>query len=288
MRKVRSSWAGKKVYDWKNYLIPARPSRSELEIVEKYLRKLKKINATVRVAILGSTVEFRSLCHRYGTEVTLVEFSRKHYQILSRQPMKFTGSETLREEDWRTMGAGEKYDLVLGDLALNVVAREDIGRILRKLGRSLAEDGYCLLRTWVRTDDTRYDLRAVVARHRRKTPHVHFYTACVLPLHMCNYDFKRDSADYPAMMADLLRAYRAGLVRKSEYQYCRDRWKYEGSAFSIPKKSAVERLKRRYFKVCAIAYGTDCFRRWAPIYILRKRNEPPRTVWPSAKGAGPW
>jgi hypothetical protein len=272
MKKVRSSWAGKKVYDWRNYLSPARPSRSELRIVEKYLKKLKKINGMVRVAILGSTVEFRSLCHRYGAEVTLVEFSREFYSILSRQPMKFTGREEVREEDWRAMRAEAKYDLILGDLALNVVACKDIARILANLAGNLAEGGYCLLRSWVRADDTRYSLRAIVARHRRKTPHIHFYTACVIPLHMCNYDFKRDSADYLAMTANLLRACRAGLVRKSEYRFCRDRWKHEGSAFSIPKKSALERLNRRYFKVSAIRYGTDCFRRWAPVYVLRKKK----------------
>jgi SAM-dependent methyltransferase len=271
MRKVRSSWAGKKVYDWANYLVPARPSPSELEIVEQYLRRLIKTTQTVRVAILGSTVEFRSLCHRYRAEVTVVEFSRRHYQILSLQPMRFTGKETLREEDWRTMHSRTKYDLILGDLVLNVVARDDITKILRNLGRSLAEGGYCLLRTWVRTVDKKYDIRAVVANHRQKTPRINFYTACLLPLHMCNYDFKKDSADYPAMAANLLAAYRAGIVKKYEYQYCFNRWKFEGSAFGIPKKSAVERLKRRYFQIAAIRYGTDCFRRWAPVYVLKKK-----------------
>jgi len=260
------------VYDWRNYLIPARPSTSELQIVEKYLGRLRKKYGKVRAAILGSTVELRSLCHRFGAEVTVVEFSRRHYQILSRQPMRFTGAEVLREEDWRAMHAKEKYDLILGDLALNVVARADIDRILRNLGRNLSDVGYCVLRTWVRADDRRYDLRTVVDQHRRKTPRIHFYTACMLPLHMCNYDFKKDSADYPAMMANLLAACRAGLVTKSEYQYCHDRWKSEGSAFSIPRKSAVEQLMKRYFKVAAIRYGTDCFRRWAPVYVLKKKE----------------
>jgi len=272
MKMVRSSWAGKKVYDWKNYLAPARPSASELKIVEPYLKRLKQINGRVRVAILGSTVEFRSLCHRYGADVTIVEFSRRHYEILSRQPMKFIGSETLREEDWRAMHAKEKYDLILGDLVLNVVASNDIGGILRNLGRCLSKGGYCLLRTWVRADDRRYDLRTVVARHRRMTPRIHFYTACVMPLHMCSYDFKNDSADYPAMTANLLSAYRAGLVSKAEYQFCHDRWKFEGSAFSIPKKTTVERLIKKYFNIAAIRYGSDCYRCWAPVYVLKERG----------------
>jgi hypothetical protein len=269
MRKVRSSWAGRKVYDWKNYLAPARPSPSELKIVEEYLRRLTNKIARVRVLILGSTAEFRSLCHRYGVELAIVEFSQKHYQILSRQPMKYMGEEVVREEDWRTMRTRSKYDLILGDLALNVVARDDIPKILNNVANSLAAGGFCLLRTWVRRNDRTYDIREVVMQHRRITPRVHFYTACLIPLHFCNYDFKKDNANYPGMIANLRAAYRSRLVEESEYRFCSDRWKFEGPAFSIPKRSALERIQKRYFRAIEVKYGTDCFRSWAPIYVLR-------------------
>jgi SAM-dependent methyltransferase len=274
MRKVRSSWAGRKVYDWKNYLAPARPSPSELRVIEEYLKRLTGKTDRVRVLILGSTAEFRSLCHRYGVEVALAEFSRKHYHILSRQPMKYRGKEVVREEDWRSMRAKSKYDLILGDLALNVVARNDIPKILRNLSRSLAAGGYCILRTWVRSNDRSYDIQEVVTKHRQKTPQVHFYTACLIPLHFCSYDFKRDNADYPEMIVKLRAACRSRLVKKSEYRFCYDRWKLEGPAFSIPRRSTLEQVQKRYFREAEIKFGMDCFRHWAPIYVLRT----PRTV----------
>jgi len=270
--KVRSSWAGDKVNDWANYLTPARPSPSELRIIGHYIERLRRRRDVLRVAILGSTVEFRSLCHRNGADVTVIEFSRRHYRILSRQPMAHRGRETLREEDWRAMKAGRQYDLVLGDLVLNVVARSDIPRVLRNVARIVAAEGYCLLRTWVRADDRKYDLKAVVARHRRRTPRVHFYTACMLPLHMCDYDFRRDNADYPAMIRRLQEAYRAGIVTKGEYEYCRDRWRLEGSAFTIPRKAVLDRIKRRFFRIAGTRYGKDCYRDWAPIYVLQARQ----------------
>ena len=273
LRKVRSSWAGNKVNDWANYLPPARPSRSEVAIVDRYVDRLRRTRKSLRVAILGSTVEFRSLCHRRGADVTVIEFSREHYRILSRQPMKHRGQETLREEDWRKMKTDRKYDLILGDLVLNVVARRDIAHVLRNIGRSLVRDGVCLLRTWVRRNDRRHDLRTIVTQHRRRTPRTHFYTACMLPLHMCDYDFRRDSADYAAMTRRLFQAHRAGMVNQAEYQYCHDRWQLEGSAFTIPRRSVLERLKRRFFSIAAVHYGEDCYRRWAPIYVLRGKRQ---------------
>jgi len=266
---MRSSWAGRKVYDWKNYLAPARPSPSELKVVEEYLRRLTDKIERVRVLILGSTVEFRSLCHRYGVELAIVEFSQRHYQILSRQPMRYKGKEVVREEDWRSMRTKSKYDLILGDLALNVVARDDIPKILRNVAGSLAAGGYCLLRTWVRRNDRSYDIQEVVTQHRRKTPRVHFYTACLIPLHFCNYDFERDNANYPEMITNLRAACRSRLVKKGEYRFCSGRWKFEGPAFSIPRRSTLEQVQRKYFRTTEVRYGTDCFRYWAPIYVLR-------------------
>jgi len=271
--KVRSSWAGNKVSDWANYLAPARPSPSELRVIAQYIKRLGRPRKVLRVAILGSTVEFRSLCHSYGADVTVIEFSRTHYRILSRQPMAYRGREVLREEDWREMKADRKYDLVLGDLALNVVARSDVPKVLRNIARLLAHDGTCLLRTWVRADDRRLDLKTVVAAHRMRTPRVHFYTACMLPLHMCDYDFRRDNADYPAMTHRLRDAHRTGIVAKAEYEYCRDRWRLEGSAFTIPRKDVLERIKRRFLRVTAIRHGDDCYRGWAPIYVLKAKAD---------------
>jgi SAM-dependent methyltransferase len=271
-KKTRSSWAGNKVNDWAHYLPPARPSRSELRIVNRHVQELCRARKPLRVAILGSTVEFRSLCHRLGADVTVIEFSREHYRILSRQPMKHRGREELREEDWRGMKVDRKYDLILGDLVLNVVARRDIASVLRNIARSLARDGRCLLRTWVRSNDRRPALRTIVAQHRRRTPGIHFYTACMLPLHMCDYDFEKDNADYAAMIRRLFEACRAGIVREAEYRYCRDRWQWEGSAFTIPRKTVLEQLKRRFFRIATVQYGDDCYRRWAPIYVLKAKR----------------
>ena len=269
--KKKSSWESTKVYDWKNYVIPARPSASELDVYEEYIRRAAKKKKSLTIAILGSTVEFRSLCHKYNAVVTIIEFSKRHYEVLSRQPMQHKGKETVREEDWRTMQPDRHYDLILGDLVLNVVQKKDIGAILRNLKKSLSPGGSCILRTWVRKDDTRRSIEKVLQSYRRNTPRLHFYTANIMPLYMCSYDFRKDNSDYPGMIALLKKQLTEKKISKKEYLSCYLRWKHEGSAFTIPLKNNLEALLSRFFGSKKIRYGSDSFKAWAPMYILRKK-----------------
>ncbi|MEK7619055.1 MAG: hypothetical protein AAB416_02340 [Patescibacteria group bacterium] len=269
----RLSWESTKVYDWKNYVIPARPSRSELKRYEERIVKLKKQKSHVTVAILGSTVEFRSLCHKYSLDVTVIEFSKKHYAILSRQQMKYRGTEHVREEDWRRMHTKERYDLILGDLVLNVVQKEDISTILQKLKESLSQDGVCMLRTWVRASSAHRSVDTILKSYRKAGSKSHFYTANIMPLYMCCYDFLNDNANYPAMIHLLKEKLLEKKISKAEYHACYDRWQHEGSAFIIPLKAFAEEVMSRFFEITNIRYGTDCFKKWAPIYILKRKNK---------------
>jgi len=270
-RKKGMSWESTKVYDWKNYLIPARPSKSELKVIEEYILKLKKERKQVEAAILGSTVEFRSICHKHKLNVTVIEFSQKHYNVLSKQPMEYRGKEILRLEDWRTMSTEKKYHLILGDLVFNGASKVGIVKILRKTSQSLSKDGYCILRTWVRRSNKKYNLDEVINDHRKNRSRMHFYTSCLMPIYMCFYDFKDDRAEYPVLIKGLKEAYKRKKVTRKEYLYCYNRWKREGYEFTIPLKKRIERIKSKYFKIEAVRYGKDCFRLWAPLYILRKK-----------------
>ncbi len=271
MERKRSSWESTKVYDWKHYVIPARPSPSELKIYEEAIRKLKKRKKTLRVAILGSTVEFRSLCHKHRLDVTIIEFSQKHYEILSRQPIRHKGNETFVEEDWRTMSRHTPFDLVLGDLVLNVVPKKDIGKILKNVQKNLAPSGMCILRTWVRANDKRLLIERVIAQYRKSFARLPFYTAAIMPLYMCFYDFKRDCADYPSMISGLKTQLENKTISRSEYLSCYNRWKHEGSAFTIPLKSDIESLISKHFSALNVRFGTDAFKKWAPIYLLTRQ-----------------
>ena len=92
-----------------------------------------------------------------------------------------------------------------------------------------------------------------------------------MPLYMCFYDFKNDSVSYPVMIEGLKKQMKKGNVSKKDYLYCYNRWRHEGVGFTIPTKTKMEKLKKEFFKIEKIKYGRDCFSKWGPIYVLRKK-----------------
>ncbi len=70
-----ANWQPTKAEFWKNLPAPARPWPSEVDWFEKYALD-KKAQGKKDTLILGSTVEFRSMLHKNGMNVHVVDFSK--------------------------------------------------------------------------------------------------------------------------------------------------------------------------------------------------------------------
>jgi hypothetical protein len=142
------TWAMAKAKDWKNYLPPTRPSTSELVVIEKYIIQQIKKNPhkKFKAAILGCTIEFRNLLHKYCMNVTCIDISEVHYKILSKQKMVYKGSEKLIIMDWRKILSDLKYDIVLGDLVFNMLNTSDRNLLLKNVRDILTKEIMLILR----------------------------------------------------------------------------------------------------------------------------------------------
>ncbi len=261
---MADSWAFTKVHDWKNYAIPARPCPSELEHIEKEIIKLKN-HGKSEVAILGSTVEFRSLCHKHNMNVTVIDFKKENYKILSKQPM-IHGPEIFMEEDWKTMSTDKRYDLLLGCTVLNVVGSKNIPVILENISK-IAD--IAILRTFVRSSKL-LDPKKVIAKNRKK--HAHPYTAFGLDLYLCYYDCEKESVDISAMFKGLKSLMKNKTLTNKEYSYFYSRLKHEGGNFTIPLREEIENKMKKYFKIINIKYAKEHFKNYYPLYFLTPLN----------------
>ena len=111
MKKV--NWQPTKAEYWHKLPAPARPWLSEVAWFEKYALE-KKSQGKLDVLILGSTVEFRSMLHKYGMNVHVVDFSKEFYNILTetqKDKLEYTGEEKFYEENWLTMDLEKEFDM---------------------------------------------------------------------------------------------------------------------------------------------------------------------------------
>ncbi|MDO8582302.1 MAG: class I SAM-dependent methyltransferase [bacterium] len=272
MTNKEYTWAKAKAKDWKNYLPPTRPSISELAVIEEYFVDLVKSNPRKKytLAILGCTVEFRSLVHKYGMEVTIIDFSKLHFEILSEQFMTYKGEEKFLEMDWRKMKSGIKFDFILGDLVVNMLDNENRELMLKNIHNMLAENGLAILRSWIEPKEKLLNFESVLKFVRKKYPNVNFYTSTagyVYPAYINNSEF----GDVGKLKNDLEDLKKKKLITSAEYNYWRDRLKYEIKGVAVPKLKVLNKQFSKYFKIKKMKQGVDIFSDIYKIHFLKKK-----------------
>ncbi len=95
-----------------------------------------------------------------------------------------------------------------------------------------------------------------------------------MQIHRCFYDYENEKADYTAMLDAIDKKKDEGKLSEDEYRYLHDRWTTwnDGAGFSIPRKVDLENALKKHFRIIKIKYGTECYSRWSPIYVLKKKG----------------
>jgi len=118
--------------------VPARPSTEELKYLEE---KIKKLGKDINVLILGSTIEYRSLCKKLNILPYVADFDESIYKVLTSYSKEDFPGEHFMEVDWLDIDDENKYDVILGHRGPNVIGRDMLGRFFHRLHRSLKPGG---------------------------------------------------------------------------------------------------------------------------------------------------
>ncbi|MFH1426271.1 MAG: class I SAM-dependent methyltransferase [Candidatus Kerfeldbacteria bacterium] len=130
---------------WDKFPPPARPSKEELEYLEKELRPLVAANPDIKLLILGSTIEYRSLCKKLGIKPYVVDFKKEHFDTLSEYADEKFEDEHFIEADWLHLEGEDTYDIIIGHRPYNVIRHGEIEQLFRVMHKVLKPGGvfYC-------------------------------------------------------------------------------------------------------------------------------------------------
>src|SRR3989338_9973920 len=159
-------WDGIAARIWRYSRTPSRPHKSDIAFIEGIIKNLIR-HKKPKVLILGSTPELRDICIKYGLIPTVVDYSRYNFKHLKGQ-MKRRGKEILVVQDWRKMNLNKKFDIILGDLSLNMVGFKDQKIILRKLSKLAESKGFIAHRTWLYEESRYASLNELIEAHRKR------------------------------------------------------------------------------------------------------------------------
>ena len=264
------NWVMAKAKFWKDMPAPGRPWPSEVEWFEKYIKEKKETGKT-NVLILGATVEFRSLCHKYGMKVTLVDFSQEFVDIISQQPMAYKGPEKIHIQNWIEMDLGEQFDLVLGDWVPGVLNFKYYDQFWKNIIKHLKDDGLFIGREGLRPNRSILSLEEAVKEHYAKySKEGNLYQS--IGDYMYGYQAGADNmGNMPAAKEEFERINGLGIVTKEDYEFVKRATAVEGANASMMVQADFEKYIQKYFSIMALHYGREHTAQWHPIYVLKKK-----------------
>lgn len=250
--KIRE-WDENVANTWRFKLPPVRPAFFELAEIEKVLARVK---TGKKVLILGTTAEFIDLAYRKGLDITIADKDRGNFAVLNKTRYHYMAhKEKLVVKNWLDLDG--KYDVILGDLVLNVLPFDKQNILLRKLKNLIKKDGIIVLRTWVL--DKKKNIKTLVKGYDGKVPIFSYYA---LPLLRYFYDHKKNYVICRDVVFELKKLWKEGIVPKDVFEEFKKQWSVRYLPDWIPKKDDLERDLKKYFRIRKIGL----------IYVLKRKN----------------
>jgi SAM-dependent methyltransferase len=271
-RDMAAKWDNDIAMDWRWVIPPARPSLSELAV---YDRLLGSYAPNSRILILGSTPELRDLAYFHQFHVTVVDYNKRTYNILKHE-MRHPSNERLIVQDWREMDLPRRYDIVIGDLVINMMPFDDLDRFFGNVLKGLKENGIFINRTWIRIPDVyasrKTSLDQILKEHSRDRSRLPYFFSLALPLIQYYYDEGKNHINFQTLLEGLDQAFAQGLINKECLDAFRRPWHRYLMPNWIPERGVLELKLKKYFNIIEVTSGQDFFKEFCPIYALASRE----------------
>lgn len=269
--KQKTIWRTEFARAWVKYWVPpARPTPSELKKTRELIVAYRKKHPDASVLILGSTSEYRDMMVELGIIPTIVDFSNENFRILSGAMKYRRVRQKLVIADWRTMRLGKKFDIILGEAAINVVPKPDWEKFLSSVTRHLKAGGLYIAKTWIRPSNTLPKITpALIRRWRKQIPKTNFLAIAKGALYLAVYDLRRDRAFMRDLYPFIKNLFHRGAITKSEWMaYHRLGTEHTPFSFVFPLRKDLERRYRHHFRIKAVRFCPYYLRQYHPLYVL--------------------
>lgn len=254
---------------WKNTLPPARPSLGEQRVYAQLIKNLPFKPKTG--LILGATPELRDLLAKHKVKVSLVDFNINMIKAMTLLKRTKTREKVFLAA-WNEKFTNQKFDLILGDTALNMLSWKDWEKTLKNIRDMLGSDGYVLQKiAFFNPKKKKVKSAEIIEKWREKrikTPDMRWILEMYSDYHVYN----------PKTMIDSKIKLLYGFKRSWQKKELTDKeWEklqvYDDKVImTMPAKQKLENLLKKYFKIVKAVPGKDfLYCRDMPVYLLKRK-----------------
>ena len=222
-------------------------------------------------ALLGATPELRTLAYQNNIALTAYDKSRVIFDQLRPDliPIK---SETLIQCDWLQIMDNQKYDLVLADGSLNMLAKSQQPELIEKIADMLRPGGIALVRIHLKMPQRYRTPIEVFEAFRDGKLTGPVFSATRTQLDMLWLDPETDSVKFSEVASELEKLYTEGHLRTEEYSAYSTLAPYNRIELHYSRREPFEAMASKWFDLHYMGSGHDyADHEQHPIYELRKR-----------------
>jgi ubiquinone/menaquinone biosynthesis C-methylase UbiE len=271
-------WGKELAKIWTNYLPPCRPSFSEMTIYARYLRKIqnKHPHRKLNLLILGSTSEFRDWGYEENLNVTVIDKSEEYHNQIKWEMKHKNVHERFVHQQWQNMNFKDEFDLIVGDLAIGNLKKEEISHFLKNIQKALKEDGFFMTKSFFRKDD--YPIKRldrIFSEYVKNNLNFHPFPLLIYDITLSCMDKDSGILNFSHQYNEIYKLYKSGLIDKNLLDtFSNLGWesnmKFE---FYIPTVTEWEEMIKMHLKIYGKEYGEDVYSANFPIYIITKIKE---------------
>ena len=271
-----SGW-GKALADiWTNNVPPSRPSCSEMCVYTQCLRKLQgQIQRPIKLLVLGSTPEFRDWGYAENLEIHVVDKSKDYYTQVSREIHHKNLKEQVYYSKWEDMHFTDKFDIIIGDLAIGNVEQDRLDDFLQNIRDALTNNGIFVGKSFVWDDDEPVKSPKQIVDEYRQSIRIHPYSFINHQLGLYCLDKQNFSIDFSKMYHELEELYLSGDIDDELFSYFQNvGWNTEMKfTFFAPSKQFFIEQVEKYLQFVEFVHTMDAYTNVFPIYIIKKKEE---------------
>lgn len=269
--ETAASWSYAEL--WDRFPIPARPDDEEIALEESAIRKSGKTASEIDLMILGSTIEYRSLCQKLGIAPDVIDFSQDNFDSLTAYSSEKFTNEHFIERDWLEVDKHDFYDFILGHRPFNVIRRDQIDTLFQHMHDSLKTGGVFFCRGNVKFVDDKDRLDSIVDKWGRAQDRPYrLFSYLEVPL----YSHCADSEgylDYPKARETIKKYFDDGKITESDYKDIAPLISMPaGTKFisCVPKKELEESIAKAGFSSAEWLFTSHEFTSNMPIIKLTR------------------
>ncbi len=253
---------------WARALPPLRPSAADIKVYRKLLKHCLVKDRVTNVLVLGAVPEIRDLLSRFYTAVTVVGRDKKLVRALTAL-RRSQSRETIVITPWQRIPLSNKYDVVIGDLSLNLLPLRSLETVLMRIAKLLREGGYFIHRTMAFHQQTPVEVKKILVDWRRgKINASEFWWLTSVYSDFASFDSKGMVKQERKFIQLMQQLYQDEALTKSEMHKL-DRF-ILGIDFTILPQKQWEQLLSQYFIIKKIT-KSDSFKysRDIPIWLTQ-------------------